>query len=63
MVQVNSHGFHDEIHDNSFEHELDSQGAGILVDFSLVFDTRIIPLQLVDLGEICLSVPFPSKLK
>jgi hypothetical protein len=63
MVQVDSHGIRDEIRDNLFERELDSQGARILVDFGLVFDTRIVALQLVDLGELCLSVLFPSKLK
>ena len=50
----------DEIRGLSIERELDSQGARILVmDFGLVFVMRIVALQLVDNGELCLSVPFP----
>ena len=50
----------DEIRGLSIERELDSQGARILVmDFGLVFVMRIVALQLVDHGELCLSVPFP----
>ncbi len=59
FVVVDFCGIRDEIRDRSIERELDSQGARILVDFGLVFDMRIVALQLVNLGELCLSVPFP----
>ncbi len=59
IVQVDCRGIRDEIHDRSIERELNSQGVRILVDLGLVFDMRIVALQLLDLGELCLSVPFP----
>jgi hypothetical protein len=53
----------DEIRDSSVESKLDSEAAQILGDFSLVFVAQIIALQLVDLIELGLRVPFVGRLK
>ncbi len=45
------------------ESKLDSEAARILRDFGLVFVTQIIALQLVDLVELGLCVPFAGRLK
>jgi hypothetical protein len=53
----------DEIRDGLIKGELDPKAARILRDFSLVFVTQIIALQLVDLVEFGLCVPFAGQLK
>ena len=63
IVQVDPFGPTDEISDGSIKGKLDSKAAQILRDFSLVFVAQIIALQLVDLVELGLHVPFAGRLK
>ena len=63
IVQVDPFGPKDEIRDSSVESKLDSEAARILGDFGLVSVARIIALQLVDLVEFGLCVPFAGQLK
>lgn len=53
----------DELRDGSVESKLDSEAARILGDFGLIFVTRIVALQLVDLVEFGFCVPFTGRLK
>jgi hypothetical protein len=57
VIQVQFFRHVDELGDRLIESKLDSKLAVILVDFSLMLVTWIVALQLVNLGEHCLSVP------
>ncbi len=57
IIQVQFFQCVDELGDHLIESKLDSKLAIILVDFSLILVIWIVALQLVDLGEHCLSVP------
>ncbi len=63
IVQVDPFGPTDEIRDSSIKSKLNSEAAQILRDFSLEFVAQIIALQLVDLVELGLCVPFAGRLK
>jgi hypothetical protein len=57
VIQVQFFQCTDELGDHLITGKLNSKLAVILVDFSLILVTRIVALQLVNLGEHCLSVP------
>ncbi len=57
VIQVQFFWLTDELGDCLIKSKLDSKLAVILVDFSLILVMLIIALQLVNLGEHCLSVP------
>jgi hypothetical protein len=61
IVQVQFFWHADELRDRLIESKLDFKLAVILVDFSLTLVTQIVALQLVALGEHCLSVPLALK--
>ncbi len=57
IVQVQYFWHAHELRDRLIESKLDFNLAIILVDFSLMLVNQIVALQLVTLGEHCLSVP------
>jgi hypothetical protein len=57
LIQVQFFQCVDELRDRLAESKLNSKLAVILMDLSLVLVTRIVLLQLVNIGEHCLSVP------